>query len=305
MVNTSDEWITERTGIKERHIAAPDEASSDMAYHAFRDLEKRFPTNPKEIDLIIVATVTPDTVYPTTANLLQERIGAKNAGAMDITAACAGFIYALGTAAQFVQARTYKKVLVFGVDTMSRIVDWEDRNTCVLFGDGAGVVLVEPVADGYGIRDLLLRSDGTGAPSLSQPAGGSRLPASRDTVENRQHYLKMNGRDTFVWAVRRTGESIETILERNHLKTDDISLVICHQANRRIIEGTWKKFKMPPEKFFINIERYGNTTAASIPLAISEAMNEKKLKKGDWVVLDAFGAGFTWAAMLMKWVLDG
>ncbi len=305
MVDTSNEWIVERTGIHQRHIADPSEATSDLAYKAFLDLSVHHPVSPREIDLIVVATVTPDMIFPTTANLLQHKIGASNAGAMDLLAACAGFIYGLSTGAQFIKSGTHKKLLVFGADTMSRIVDWEDRTTCVIFGDGAGVVMLEPVDPEFGIRDVILRSDGEGASTLSMPAGGSRLPASLDTVRQHLHFIKMNGRETFAWAVRRMGEVLEELLQRNSLKPEDIGLVICHQANGRIIETTWKKFNLPPEKFFVNIHKYGNTTAASIPLALYEAYHEGRLKKGDWVVLDAFGAGFTYGGVLMKWWLNG
>jgi 3-oxoacyl-[acyl-carrier-protein] synthase-3 len=304
MVDTSDEWITERTGIKERHIAAKDQATSDLAYEAYKNLISHYPITPAEGDLIVVATVTPDRIFPTTANLLQQKIGAPLIPSLDILAACSGFLYAMSIAYGQLKAGVARRALVFGAETMSRIVDWSDRRTCVLFGDGAGVVLLSETEDELGIKDILLKSDGSGSEYLQMPAGGSRVPPSPRTVARRLHALQMNGREVFAWAVRRQGEVIEQILERNHLKPDDIKLFVLHQANYRIIEATWKKFKLPKEKFYVNIQRYGNTTAASIPLALYEAFHEGLLEKGDWVLLNAFGAGFTWGAILLRWALD-
>ncbi|MFN4181745.1 MAG: beta-ketoacyl-ACP synthase III [bacterium] len=303
MVDTSDEWIQERTGIRERHIAAPDQACSDLAYLAFQDMKQNFQVKGEDVDLVLVATVTPDMIFPTTANILQHRIGATRAGSMDILAACSGFIYALSVGHQFVANGTCKNVLVFGSEVMSRIVNWEDRRTCVLFGDGAGVVLLQPVEEGYGILDTLLRSDGSEIEHLWMPAGGSRLPPSEFTIRNHLHSIHMNGREVFTWAIRRQGEIIEEILEKNHLHPEDIHLFAVHQANYRIIEGLWKRFHLPPEKFYINIHKYGNTTAASIPLVLYDACKEGLLHKGDLVLLAAFGAGFTWGASLIRWSL--
>lgn len=304
MVDTSDEWITQRTGIKERRIAARDQATSDLAYEAYKDLIRKFPMTPSERDLIIVATVTPDRWFPTTANLLQQKIGAPLIPSMDILAACSGFVYAVATAYGQLKAGLAQRALVFGAETMSRIVDWSDRRTCVLFGDGAGVVLLGETEDDLGIRDIILKSDASGADYLFMPAGGSRIPPSPKTVARRMHTIRMNGREVFAWAVRRQGEVIDQILSRNNLAPGDITLFVLHQANYRILEATWKKFKLPEEKFYVNIHRYGNTTAASIPLALYEAYYEGRLKKGDWVVLNAFGAGFTWGAILMRWAMD-
>ncbi len=303
MVDTSDEWIQERTGIQERHIAATDQACSDLAYLAFQDMNRKYPVAAEGIDLILVTTVTPDMFFPTTANIVQHRIGATKAAAMDLFAACSGFIYGLSVATQYIASGTYKKVLLFGSEVMSRIVNWEDRRTCVLFGDGAGVVLVEPVEPGFGILDTLIRSDGAGAEHLWMPAGGSRLPPSEFTVRSHLHSLQMNGREVFTWAIRRQGEAIEQLLERNNIRPEDVHLFAVHQANYRIIEGLWKKFHLPPEKFYINIHKYGNTTAASIPLVLYDAYNEGLLHRGDLVVLAAFGAGFTWGASLLRWAL--
>ncbi|MHA2620531.1 MAG: beta-ketoacyl-ACP synthase III [bacterium JZ-2024 1] len=304
MVDTSDEWITERTGIKERRIASKDQATSDLAAEAFKSLAETYGVKPAEEDMIVVATVTPDRMFPTTANLLQQRIGAPHIPSVDILAACTGFIYALSTAYASLRSQLVKRAFVFGAETMSRIVDWSDRRTCVLFGDGAGVVLLAETEEGLGIHDIILKSDASGADYLYMPAGGSRMPPSPKTVARRLHSLHMNGREVFAWAVRRQGEVIDQILSRNNLTPEDIKLFVLHQANYRIIEATWKKFKLPQEKFYVNIHRYGNTTAASIPLALYEAYHEGLLSKGDWVVLNAFGAGFTWGAILLRWAMD-
>ncbi len=303
MVDTSDEWIVERTGIRERHIAAPEEAASDLAYQAFKDLEARFPGAVEDISLIVVATVTPDHLFPTTANILQHRLGFPHIPSYDILAACSGFLYALANAYAYLKSGLGRQALVFGTEVMSRIVNWQDRRTCVLFGDGAGVCLLGPVEEDFGILDIRLRSDGSGAEYLYMPAGGSRLPPSPLTVARQQHTVHMNGREVFSWAVRRQGQIIEELLEANDLRPEDVRLFVLHQANYRIIKATWTKFRLPRDRFYINIDRYGNTTAASIPLALYEAYYEGRLEKGDLVVVGSFGAGFTWGAILMRWAL--
>ncbi len=302
MVDTTNEWIMQRVGIAERHIADPEMASSDMAVEAARiALEKR-EIEAGELDAILVCTVTPDMLFPSTACLVQDRLGAKGAWGFDLVAACSGFVYGLTTAAHLVTCGTHKKVLVIGADTMSRIIDYTDRTTCVLFGDGAGAMLVEPTEDGEtGFIDFLNEIDGSGGDYLKQPAGGSRMPATEETVKNRMHFVKQDGAQVFKYAVRKMYETSRDLLERNHLTVGDIAAFIPHQANRRIITGAAERLGISCDKVIINIDRFGNTTAATIPLATNEAVEGGKLKKGDLVVFAAVGAGYTVGASLWRW----
>jgi 3-oxoacyl-[acyl-carrier-protein] synthase-3 len=301
MVDTSDEWIRSRSGIRQRHIAAPEEAVSDLALPAARSALADAGVKPEEIDLIIVATNTPDTLFPATACLVQDKLGARKAGAFDLLAGCTGFIYALSVGAQFVSAGTCRYVLVVGAETMSRVIDWEDRNTCVLFGDGAGAVVLGPSPAGSGILSTRLGSDGSGGPLLSLPAGGSRLPATGETLEKRLHYLHMNGREVFKFAVKAMVDGSLEALEAAGLKKGDVDFLIPHQANIRIIEASAKRMGISLENVLINVDRYGNTSTASVPLALNEAVLEGRIKDGDNVVLVAFGAGLTWGAAVMRW----
>ncbi|MFA5276397.1 MAG: beta-ketoacyl-ACP synthase III [Candidatus Omnitrophota bacterium] len=300
MVDTSDEWITTRTGIKERRLAATDEATSDLAYAAAKEalLNARLP--PEDLELIIVATITPDMPLPSTASILQNMLGAKRAVCFDISAACAGFVYALSIAHQFISRGAYKNALIVGAETLSAITDWQDRNTCVLFGDGAGAAVLAPVAAG-GILSTYLGCDGSRVDLLNMPAGGSRKPASKETVEARQHYVKMQGNDLFKIAVKTMTEAALVVLKQARLTFSDVDLIIPHQANARIITAVGRKLGIPPEKIFINIEKHGNISSASTATALCEAAKEGRIKKGDIVLLDAFGAGLVWGACIIKW----
>lgn len=300
MVDTNDEWIVSRTGIRERRILrTPGWATSDMCAEAVRGLLEKTGTKPGEIDLLIVATVTADMVFPDTANTVCDKIGAKNAFGFDINAACSGFLFTLATAAQFVQNETYSKVVVVGADMMSSIIDYQDRNTCVIFGDGAGAVLLEPRRDGTGVIDFVLRGDGSGRELLHMKAGGSLRPSSADTVARREHYAWQDGKRVFVQAVKGMTSTVEEVLRRNKMTTDDVAWVVPHQANMRIITSVAEHLHFPLERVMINIENYGNTTAATLPLCLWDY--EKQLKKGDNIVLTSFGGGFTWGALYLKW----
>ena len=301
MVDTSDEWITTRTGIKERRIMK-DGASSDMAAQAVQALLKKTNADPAEIELVVLATVTPDYPFPSTANVLCDKVGMSNAWSFDLNAACSGFIYALSTASQFIETGKYKKVIVVGVDKMTSIIDYEDRTTCVIFGDGAGAVLLEPNQEGLGVQDFILHSDGSGREFLVQPAGGSMNPASIATVENRQHFVKQEGKQVFKFAVTNMAEVSAAIMEKNNLTSDDVAWLVPHQANLRIIDATANRMGLPKEKVMINIQKYGNTTAGTLPLCLWDY--EKQLKKGDNIVLSAFGGGFTWGAVYLKWAYN-
>ena len=301
IVDTNDEWIRTRTGIRERHIAQPGMASSHMATEAAKALLAQTNTDPAEIDLIVLASVTPDMFFPATACLIQQRIGAKNAWGFDLSAACSGFVYALTVGAQFVGAGTHKKALVIGSDKMTSILDYKDRATCVLFGDGAGAVLVEPAADGEGILDFTHDVDGAGGQFLYMPAGGSLNPSSVETVEKRMHYVHQEGSQVFKYAVRRMAEMAAHLLERNGLKGEDLALVVPHQANLRIIRATQERLGVSDERVMVNIDRYGNTTAGTIPLGLRDAIDQGRLRKGDLVMLVAVGAGYTSGGMLMRW----
>jgi len=305
MVDTSDEWIRSRTGISERHILEDGKASSDMGAEAVKILLKYANIGADEIDGIIVATVTPDMFFPSTANLVQEKVGAKNAWSFDISAACSGFIYALSLGSQMIEAGRYKKIIVVGADKMSSITNYRDRNTCVLFGDAAGAVLLEPTEDeNIGILDFLLHSDGSGSEYLHLKAGGSKYPATVETVANDWHYLYQDGKTVFKFAVQKMADVAEQVLVRNSYTGKDVTLLVPHQANLRIIDAVAKRLGLDSKKVLINIDRYGNTTAATIPLALSEAFHQGKVHKDDLIVLATFGAGFTWGSALVKWGIE-
>lgn len=301
MVDTSDEWIRTRTGIRERRIAEGNIASSDLGLEAARKAIEDAGISPSEIDLIIVATITPDMAFPATACIIQDKLGAVNAAAFDLSAGCSGFVYALDMAASRVMAGLDNTVLVVGTDTLSKITDFTDRSTCVLFGDGAGAAVVQPVEDGYGILASYLGADGSMGHTLSLPAGGSRKPATEDTVRMREHFICMSGNEVFKFAVRIMAEASLEVLRRANLEPDDIDLFIPHQANIRIIDAAAKRLDLPKEKIFVNVDRYGNTSAASVPIALDEAVEEGLVKRGDNLVLVGFGAGLTWASVALKW----
>ena len=301
IVDTSDEWITTRTGIKERRILR-NGASSDLATEAVKGLLAKTNTAPEEIDLVVLATVTPDYPFPSTANVLCDKIGLVNAWGFDLIAACSGFIYALSTGAQFIETGRYKKVIVVGVDKMTSILDYQDRTTCVIFGDGAGAVLLEPNEEGLGVLDFILRSDGSGRQYLIQPAGGSANPPSIETVENRMHYVKQEGKQVFKFAVTNMAEVSAEIMEKNNLKSEDVDWLVPHQANLRIIDATADRMGLPKEKVMINIQKYGNTTAGTLPLCLWDYENQ--LHKGDTLILSAFGGGFTWGSVYLKWAYN-
>jgi 3-oxoacyl-[acyl-carrier-protein] synthase III len=302
MVDTSDEWIRERTGIRERHIVEKGVATSDLAFEASKRALEQRGISGKEIEVIIVATVTPDTFFPSTACLLQHKLGARGAWGFDLSAACSGFIYALATGSQMISSGAHKRVLVVGADVMSSIIDYQDRATCVIFGDGAGAVLLEPSpSDDIGLIDYLNEVDGSGAPFLNMPAGGSRLPPSLETVKGKLHYVHQDGAQVFKFAVRKMYEVCDAILKRNSLTASDIDVFIPHQANRRIIEATAQRLGLGCDQVLVNIDRYGNTTAATIPLATADAIRQGKLKKGSLVLYAAAGAGYTVGAGLVRW----
>lgn len=302
-LDTTDEWITTRTGIKTRRFLT-DGATSDLAVPAARKAMEMRGIGPEDLDAIIVGTVTPDMMFPSTACVVQNKLGAKNVWGFDVSAACSAFLFALETAVRFVECGRYDKVLVCGADKMSSILDFQDRNTCILFGDGAGAVIVEAYEDEeYGVLDSILRIDGSGEPYLHMKAGGSKLPASAQTVELKQHYVYQEGKQVFKSAVVEMANVSAEIVERNGLTADDIAYLVPHQANLRIIDATRERMGLPPEKVMINIQKYGNTTAGTIPICLSEWHQDGKLKKGDYLVLSSFGAGYTWGAILLRWIL--
>ncbi|PYE52239.1 ketoacyl-ACP synthase III [Paenibacillus barcinonensis] len=301
MVDTNDEWIVSRTGIKERHIAAPDQATSDLAYEAaLKALESAGMTG-SDLDLIIVATITPDSAFPSTACILQDKLGAKGAAAFDLSAACSGFVYGLATATSFIQSGMYNNALVIGADCLSRITDYTDRNTCVLFGDGAGAVIVGEVPEGRGFKAFDLGAEGAGGSLLQIEGGGSRLPASAETVENKKHYIYMNGREVFKFAVRVMGTATIEVLRKAGMDRSDVDLFVPHQANVRIIQSAMQRLELPEEKVVVNVHKYANTSAASIPLALVEAAEEGRMKAGDTVLMVGFGGGLTWGASVLVW----
>ncbi|HEX3859039.1 MAG TPA: beta-ketoacyl-ACP synthase III [Pseudolabrys sp.] len=304
MVDTTDTWITERTGIKERHILKGEGlGTSHMGAEAVRGLLTKTKTDPEDVELLICATTTPDFVHPCTANLICDMVGIRSVGSFDVQAACSGFLYALTVAQQFISAGTYKKVVVVGADKMSAIVDYTDRATCVLFGDGAAAVMLEPSADGNGIMDTVLRSDGSGAKHLHQKAGGSRMPPTAETVAKRLHTVYQEGAHVYKFAVAGMSEVTRELMARNNLRADMIDWVVPHQANRRIIETTAERLGLPLDKVMFTIQKYGNTTTATIPLCLWDY--ESKLKTGDRLLLAAFGGGFTWGGAYVTWAYDG
>jgi len=301
MVDTTDEWIRERTGIRERHIAGGEDTTASLAVEAALKALRVANLNPDDLDLIIVSTSSPEHIFPATACLVQDRIGATKAGAFDLLAACSGFIYALNMATQAIRSGAIKNALVIGAETLSRITDWEDRNTCVLFGDGAGAFVLQAGEEPGGVISAVMRSDGSGSESLSVPAGGSRLPASPETLLHRQHYIHMKGREVFRFATRVMVQATKEAVDKADLTLDDIHLLIPHQANQRIIEAALRGLDIPMERCISNVERYGNTSTASIPIATCEAIQRGRLHGGDWVVFVGFGAGLTWGAAVVKW----
>lgn len=301
MVDTTDEWIVSRTGIRERRISSTEQASSDLAFEAAKRALEKAKISAEQLDMIIVATVTPDMMFPSTACILQEKLGAKRASALDVSAACTGFLYGITTATQFIANGMYKYVLVVGVETLSKITNYKDRNTCVLFGDGAGAAVIGEVKEGFGFQSFELGADGTGGSLLCQPAGGSRIPASSESVENDLHYLNMAGGEVFKFAVRVMNSATEAVLSKAGIAKEDIDLLVPHQANKRIIDAAVQRFGLSEEKVAINLDRYGNMSSASIPVALDEAVQAGRVKEGDHVVLVGFGGGLTWGASLMKW----
>ncbi len=303
MVDTTDEWIRSRTGIETRHILEDGKGTSDMAVKAVNGLLKKRGIEADEIDLLICATVTPDMVFPATANVICDKLGARNAWGFDLGAACSGFIYALTVGAQFIESGKHKKVVVVGGDKMSSIIDYTDRSTCVIFGDGAGAVLLEPTEEDEGVLDSVLHSDGSGREFLHMKAGGSVRPASEETVRNREHYVFQDGQPVFKAAVVNMADVSAHIMERNNLEAEDIQWLVPHQANLRIIDATARRMGLTNERVMINIQRYGNTTSGTIPLCLADW--EPQLRKGDNIILSAFGGGFTWGAIFLKWAYDG
>lgn len=301
MVDTNDEWIVSRTGIKERHIAAPEQATSDLAYEAAIKALESAGMTAEELDLIIVATVTPDTFFPSTACILQEKLGAKKAAAFDLSAACSGFVYSLATATNFIKTGMYNNALIIGADCLSRITDYTDRNTCVLFGDGAGAVVIGEVPEGRGFLSFDLGAEGSGGHLLNLAAGGSREPASSATIEDKKHFIYMNGREVFKFAVRVMGSATEAVMAKAGKTKEEIDLFVPHQANIRIIQSAMNRLDLPPEKCVINVDKYANTSAASIPLALVEAAEQGRMKEGDTVLMVGFGGGLTWGACVLVW----
>ncbi len=303
MVDTNDEWIQSRTGIVERRILkGENQGTSVIGAEAVKGLLEKTNTKPEEVDMIICATVTPDMPFPATANIVADMVGAKNAFGYDLSAACSGFLYALATGSQFIATGAYKKVIVIGADKMSSIIDYTDRTTCIIFGDGGGAVLLEPTEEEVGVMDSVLKSDGSGAPYLHMKAGGSRKPATADTVANREHYAFQEGSTVFKFAVTNMADVAAEVMEKNNLSGDDISWLVPHQANKRIIDATARRMGVGDDKVMLNIQRYGNTTAGTLPLCLWDY--ESQLNKGDNVILAAFGGGFTWGATWLKWAYD-
>ncbi len=303
MVDTNDEWITTRTGIRERRILKGEgQGTSVMGAAAVKGLLEKTGTNPEDVDLLICATVTPDMKFPATANLISDKVGIKNAFSFDVNAACSGFIYTLVTAAQFVESGRYKKVIVVGADKMSSIVDYTDRQTCVIFGDGASALLLEPSEEDQGIMDHIFQSDGSGYIHLHMKAGGSSYPPTHENIDTREHFVYQEGQAVYKFAVKNMADVAVEVIERNHLKPEDVAWLVPHQANMRIIEAVSRRSRVPMEKVMVNIHKYGNTTNATIPLCLWEYENQ--MKKGDNIILAAFGGGFTWGSIWLKWAYD-
>ena len=301
IVDTSDEWIRTRTGIVQRHVVDESEATSDISTEIAKNLLAKRGIGPEEIDVIIVGTVTPDHFTPSTAAIVQKNINAKNAWGFDLSAACSGFLYGLVTGANFIESGQHKKVMVIGVDTMTSILDFQDRDTCVIFGDGGGGVILEPTSHSNGIIDSIMRMDGSGGDYLIVPGGGSRIPATIDSVKDRKHYIKQDGKTVFKHAVKGMAEVSEKILSNNNLTGKDVALFIPHQANKRIIDAAAERCGIPKDRVLINIDKFGNTTAGTIPIALDEAVNSGRIQEREYVLLSAFGAGFTWGSILMRW----
>ena len=301
IVDTSDEWIVERTGIKERRIAEDGVPMSDLAMKAAESALADAGTAAEELDLIIVATLTSDRIIPSTACMLQNRLGAKHAAAFDLSAACSGFAYAASVAAQFIETGAYKKALVIGAETLSKYINWEDRNTCVLFGDGAGAAVLGQVEDGYGILSFDLGSDGSGGDAIQIPSSGSLMPVSKESIDQRLNLIHMNGKEVFKFAVKAMGRTVKNSLEKIGMPQEKIDWLVPHQANIRIIESAAKRLSMPMDKVIVNIQKYGNMSAACIPIALAEASAAKRFKKGDIIALSGFGAGLTWASCIIRW----
>lgn len=302
MVDTSDEWIRTRTGIEERRILEEGKATSDLCVKAIEQILDKTGLDAQDIDLILVATVTPDLVFPSTSNIVCDKIGATNAWGFDLSAACSGFLYALETGSKFIENGQYKNVIVCGADKMSAIIDYQDRNTCIIFGDGGGAVLLQPTEEEVGVMDSILKADGSGREFLHQKAGGSLLPPSHETVDNRMHYVYQEGKTVFKFAVTNMAEVSRQIMDRNGLTGEDVDYLVAHQANLRIIDATAKRMELDDSKVLININKYGNTTAGTIPLLLNDF--EHKFKKGDNLILSTFGGGFTWGAIYLKWAYN-
>ena len=303
LVDTNDEWITSRTGVKERRILKGEgAATSDLGAKAIEGLLKKTNTSAEEIDLIICATATPDMLFPATACIIADKVGAKNAFAYDLMAACSGFLFSVATASKFIETGSYKKIIVVGADKMSSIVDYTDRSTCIIFGDGAGAILLEPTEDGLGIQDSILKSDGAGRAFLHMKGGGSLNPSTHETVDNKDHYIFQDGQPVFKAAVKSMADVSEEIMERNNLTSDDVAWLVPHQANKRIIDATARRMGVGDDKVMLNIQKYGNTTNGTIPLCLWEWENQ--LNKGDNIILAAFGGGFTWGSIYLKWAYD-
>ncbi|HXF81741.1 MAG TPA: beta-ketoacyl-ACP synthase III [bacterium] len=301
LVETSDEWIVTRTGIRERRIAAPEQASSDLGLEAAREAMADAGVGPEDLDLIIVGTATPDMLFPATACILQDRLGARRAGAFDLSAACSSWAYGIAVAHSYVSSGLADTVLVVGAETLSKITDWKDRSTCVLFGDSAGAAVIRPCEVGQGFLSFYLGADGSGGSLITLPAGGSRRPASYETLERGEHFLKMNGREVYKFAVRQIPRAIEEAAARAGVRLEDVDWFIPHQANIRIIDAAAERLGQPREKFYVNVERFGNTSSASVPVALYEAVRSGRLKRGDLAVLVAFGGGLTWASAALRW----
>lgn len=304
MVDTNNEWIIDRTGIRERRIAEPEVATSELALYAAENALANAGVEAKELDLIIVCTLTPDTVIPSTACRIQDKLGAMNAGAFDLVAACSGFVYGVSVGTQFIKSGMCKKVLVIGAEVLSKHVNWKDRNTCVLFGDGAGAAVLGAVETGFGVLGMDFGSDGSGGDSLIIPASGTLHPATLKTIQDGMHYIHMSGKDVFKFAIKMMGETVLKSLDRAGVETENIDCLVPHQANIRIIKSSAKRLHLPMEKVVVNIDKYGNTSAASIPIALAEAAESGRIKKGDVVVLVGFGGGLTWASCVMKWAKE-
>ena len=302
MLNVTEEWIETMSGIRERHIAAPSQAASDLGAVAAQRALAQAGVSSDEVDLLIVSTSTPDMQFPSTACIIQERLGIKNVPAFDLTAVCSGFVYALTVGAQFIANEFYRTVLVIGTEAVSRVINWSDKDTCMLIGDGAGAVVLRQVPSGYGVLSAKLGADGSGASFMMVPAGGSRKPPTAEVIEKKMNKIQMNGQEVFKFAMKKLPEVTEQALELANLHTEDLKLIIPHQANRRIIEAAARRMELPMEKFMVNVERYGNTSSATIPIALYEALETGRIESGDLIALTGFGGGLTWGSLIMRWL---